>query len=209
MMLALTVPATLGLIVLARPIVALLFERGHFTPADTAATAGALMCYALGLSGYSIVKVATPTFYAIGKSRVPVVVSAATISLNIALNLMLVRTMGYRGLALGTSVAALANAAALIYLLRRELDGLHVSHMASVALRMFGAGAVMALVAWGVEYELAARLTGHGLAIQVARVGLAIVCGLITLAGAARLLRVQEFAEVTSAILTRVVRFSS
>jgi putative peptidoglycan lipid II flippase len=209
MMLALTVPATLGLVVLARPIVALLFERGHFTPADTAATAGALMCYAIGLSGYSIVKVATPTFYAIGKSRVPVIVSAATISLNIALNLMLVRSMGYRGLALGTSVAALANAAALLYLLRRELEGLHVFHMASVALRMFGAGAVMALVAWGVEYELATRLTGHGLGIQVARVGLAIVCGLVTLAGAARVLRVEEFAEVTSAILTRVVRFSS
>jgi putative peptidoglycan lipid II flippase len=209
MMLALTVPATLGLVVLARPIVALLFERGHFTPADTAATAGALMCYAIGLSGYSIVKVATPTFYAIGKSRVPVIVSAATIALNIALNLMLVRGMGYRGLALGTSVAALANAATLLYLLRRELDGLHVSHMASVALRMLGAGAVMALVAWGVEFELAARLTGHGLAIQVARVGLAIVCGLATLAAAARLLRVEEFAEVTSAILTRVVRFSS
>ncbi len=209
MMLALTVPATLGLVVLARPIVALLFERGHFTPADTAATAGALMCYAIGLSGYSIVKVATPTFYAIGKSRVPVIVSAATISLNIALNLMLVRGMGYRGLALGTSVAALANAATLLFLLRRELDGLHVSHMASVALRMFGAGAAMALVAWGVEYELAARLTGHGLLIQVARVGLAIVCGLGTLTAGARLLRVEEFAEVTSAILTRVVRFSS
>jgi putative peptidoglycan lipid II flippase len=209
MMLALTVPATLGLVVLARPIVALLFERGHFTPADTAATAGALMCYAIGLSGYSIVKVATPTFYAIGKSRVPVIVSAATIALNIALNLMLVRGMGYRGLALGTSVAALANAATLLYLLRRELDGLHVSHMASVALRMLGAGAVMALVAWGVEFELAGRLTGHGLAIQVARVGLAIVCGLATLAAAARLLRVEEFAEVTSAILSRVVRFSS
>ncbi len=122
---------------------------------------------------------------------------------------MLVRSMGYRGLALGTSVAALANAATLLYLLRRELDGLHVSHMASVALRMLGAGAIMALVAWGVEYELAARLPGHGLAIQVARVGLAIVCGLATLAAAARLLRVEEFAEVTSAILTRVVRFSS
>jgi putative peptidoglycan lipid II flippase len=209
MMLALTVPATLGLVVLARPIVALLFERGHFTASDTAATAGALMCYAIGLSGYSIVKVATPTFYAIGKSRVPVIVSAATIALNIALNLMLVRSMGYRGLALGTSVAALVNAAALLYLLRRELDGLHVSHMASVALRMLGAGAVMALVAWGVEYELAVRLTGHGLAIQLARVGLAIFCGLGTLTAAARLLRVEEFSEITSAILSRVVRFSS
>jgi putative peptidoglycan lipid II flippase len=209
MMLALTVPATLGLVVLARPIVALLFERGHFTPADTAATAGALMCYAIGLSGYSIIKVATPTFYAIGQSRVPVIVSAATIAFNIALNVTLVRTMGYRGLALGTSFAALANAATLLYLLRRRLEGLHVSHMASVAFRMLGAGAVMALVAWSVEHELAARLTGHGLAIQLARVGVAIVCGLATLTVAARLLRVEEFAEVTSAILTRVVRFSS
>lgn len=209
MMLALTVPATLGLIVLARPIVALLFERGRFTTADTAATAGALICYAIGLSGYSIVKVATPTFYAIGQSRVPVLVSVATIALNVALNVTLVRAMGYRGLALGTSVAALANAAILLYLLGRRLDGLHVSHMASVAVRMLGAGAVMAVVAWGVEHELAARLTGHGLATQLARVGLAIVCGLATLTGAARLLQVAEFAEVTSAILSRVVRFSS
>jgi putative peptidoglycan lipid II flippase len=209
MMLALTVPATLGLVVLARPIVALLFERGHFTRADTTATAGALMCYAIGLSGYSIVKVATPTFYAIGRSRVPVIVSVATIALNIALNVSLVRAMGYRGLALGTSVAALVNAAALLFLLRRELGGLHISHMASVTFRMLGAGAVMALVAWGVEHELAARLTGHGLAIQGARVGLAIVCGLGTLTAAARLLRVEEFSEITSAILSRVVRFSS
>jgi putative peptidoglycan lipid II flippase len=209
MMLALTVPATLGLVVLARPIVALLFERGHFTPADTAATAGALMCYAIGLSGYSIVKVATPTFYAIGRSRVPVVVSAAAIALNIVLNLMLVRALGYRGLALGTSLAALANAATLLVLLRRELNGLHASHMASVTFRMLGAGVVMALVAWAVEHELAARLTGHGLVIQLARVGLAIVCGLATLTVAARLLRVKEFAEVTSALLSRVVRFSS
>jgi putative peptidoglycan lipid II flippase len=209
MMLALTVPATLGLVVLARPIVALLFERGHFTPADTAATAGALMCYAIGLSGYSIVKVATPTFYAIGRSRVPVVVSAAAIALNIVLNLMLVRALGYRGLALGTSLAAMANAATLLVLLRRELNGLHASHMASVTFRMLGAGVVMALVAWAVEHELAARLTGHGLVIQLARVGLAIVCGLATLTVAARLLRVKEFAEVTSALLSRVVRFSS
>jgi peptidoglycan biosynthesis protein MviN/MurJ (putative lipid II flippase) len=190
-------------------LVALLFERGHFTASDTTATAAALMCYAVGLSGYSIVKVATPTFYAIGQSRVPVIVSAATIAMNVALNLLLVRAVGYRGLALGTSIAALANASVLLYLLARRLDGLHVSHMASVTVRMFCAGAVMAIVAWGVEHELAARLAGHGLAIQLVRVGLAIVSGLATLTVAARLLRVEEFAEVTSAILSRVVRFSS
>ena len=72
MMLALNVPATLGLIVLAHPIVALLFERGRFTPIDTAATAGAVVCYAIGLTGYSVVKIASPTFYALGDSRTPV-----------------------------------------------------------------------------------------------------------------------------------------
>jgi putative peptidoglycan lipid II flippase len=206
MMLALTVPATLGLIVLARPIVALLFERGRFTAADTAATANALMCYAIGLSGYSIVKVATPTFYAIGKSRVPVIVSAGTIALNIGLNITLVRTLGYLGLALGTSIAALVNAASLLYLLRRELEGLHVAHMASVALRMLGAGLLMALVAWTVEHELALALPGRGLPVQVARVGGAILAGLGVLAVCARLLRVEEFGEVTAAIVNRVLR---
>ena len=72
MMLMLNVPATVGLIVLATPIVRLLFERGQFLPADTAATAAALRFYAIGLVGYSAVRIASPTFYALGDSRVPV-----------------------------------------------------------------------------------------------------------------------------------------
>src|SRR6185436_11411753 len=66
MMMVLNVPATLGLIVLATPIVQLLFERGHFLPSDTEATAAALRWYAVGLVGYSAVRIAAPTFYAIG-----------------------------------------------------------------------------------------------------------------------------------------------
>ena len=61
LMLMLNVPATIGLIVLAHPIVALLLERGRFTPHDTAATAAALMFYAPGLLGYSAVKIASPS----------------------------------------------------------------------------------------------------------------------------------------------------
>ena len=72
MMLMLNVPATLGLLVLATPIVQLLFERGRFLPADTAATAAALRFYAIGLVGYSAARIASPTFYALGESRVPV-----------------------------------------------------------------------------------------------------------------------------------------
>jgi putative peptidoglycan lipid II flippase len=204
MMLALTVPATLGLIVLARPIVALLFERGQFTPADTAATAGALVCYSVGLSGYSIVKVATPTFYALGQSRTPVVVSAWTVVANVGLNLAFVRQFGYRGLALGTSISALANAGLLLYLLERRLGGLRLAHMASVIIRMLVAGAAMAAVAWGVEHELALALPGHGLLRQVARVGVAIGVGLAVLMAGAHLLGVTEFTGVISAVWRRL-----
>ncbi len=76
LMLFLNLPATVGLIVLARPIVAVIFERGEFTPADTIATAAALQFYAIGLIGYSIVRIISPTFYALGRSRIPVMVSA-------------------------------------------------------------------------------------------------------------------------------------
>ena len=71
-MLVLNVPATVGLVVLAHPIVRVMFERKAFMPSDTTATAAALQLYAVGLVGYSIVRIASPTFYALGDSRTPV-----------------------------------------------------------------------------------------------------------------------------------------
>jgi peptidoglycan biosynthesis protein MviN/MurJ (putative lipid II flippase) len=96
MMLMLNVPATIGLFVLATPIVQLLFERGRFLPADTAATAAAARFYAIGLVGYSAVRIASPTFYAIGDSRVPAMVSGA-IAVNVIASVALVRAMGFEG----------------------------------------------------------------------------------------------------------------
>src|SRR2546422_5597176 len=116
-MLMVNVPATLGLIVLATPIVRVLFERGHFLPADTGATAAAVRLYAVGLVGYSAARIASPAFYALGRSRVPVLVSVGTIALNVALSVTLVRAMGFLGLALGTSIAALANGGGLVWVL--------------------------------------------------------------------------------------------
>jgi putative peptidoglycan lipid II flippase len=204
MMLALTIPATLGLMVLARPIVALLFERGRFSPADTAATAAALVCYAVGLAGYSIVRVATPTFYALGDARTPVAVSVAAVVMNVALNLLLVRTYGYRGLALGTSVTALTNAGALLWLLSRRLQGLHGAHLASVATRMLVAATVMAGVAVAVDGLLAASLPGHGIIPKLVRVGGSIGSGIAVLVVMTRALRVTEVSDVALALVSRL-----
>jgi putative peptidoglycan lipid II flippase len=206
MMLALTIPATFGLIVLARPIVALLFERGRFTAADTDATAAALMCYAIGLAGYSIVKVATPTFYAIGQSRTPVLVSALIVVANAGLNLLIVGRFGYRGLAFGTSISALANAGLLLYLLRARLGPLNGTRLLRVSIRMLIASLVMTSVAWSVERQLALMLPGHALMVELVRVGCAIIAGLAVLTAAAKLLRVSEFTEVAGAVLSRIKR---
>ena len=124
MMLMLNVPATIGLVVLAHPIVELLLEYNQFGPTDTTATAAALMFYAPGLIGYSAVKIASPSFYSLGNSRTPATVSVVSIGVNLVLNLMLVKVLGFRGLALGTAIAAMFNASTLLFLLGRRLDGL-------------------------------------------------------------------------------------
>ena len=93
-MLMLNVPATVGLMVLAAPIVRVIFERGAFTPPTPLATAAALQFYAIGLLGYSVVRIASPTFYALGQNRTPVMVSIATVLVNAALNIVLVRVDG-------------------------------------------------------------------------------------------------------------------
>jgi putative peptidoglycan lipid II flippase len=206
MMLTLNVPATVGLIVLAHPIVALLFERGQFTAADTAATAGALMAYAIGLTGYSVVKIASPTFYALGQSRTPVLVSVLSVLTNAALNLLLVREYGYRGLALGTSLTALLNAGLLLVLLRAQLGGLGIGHLASVLARVMTASLVMGAVAWGVHRQLVVGIPGTALVVQLARVLVTIGTSLAALALSLHLLRVREFTDVVGAVVGRLRR---
>ena len=126
-MMMLNVPATVGLIVLAAPIVRVIFEHGEFTAARHAGDRrGAAASTRIGLVGYSVVRIASPTFYALGKNRIPVIVSIVTVLVNaVAERRCSCDVMGYRGLALGTSIAALFNATSLLVLLRRDLGGLN------------------------------------------------------------------------------------
>ena len=202
LMLMLNVPATVGLMVLATPIVRVIFERGAFTPADTAATAAALQFYAIGLIGYSVVRITSPVFYALGQSRTPVAVSVATVLLNAALNLWLVQVMGYRGLALGTSVAALFNATLLMYLLNRQLDGIEVPRVAGAMVRIVIASALMGGAAIAADSAASTWLPGNGLVVQIVRLTATIGAALGVLSAAAYVLRIKEFHDGV-ALVTR------
>ena len=204
LMLMLNVPAMIGLIVLAEPIVALLYQRGHFTDADTQATAAALRFYAPGLIGYSIVRIASPTFYSLGNSRTPVIVSVASVTVNLILNISLVRVMGFRGLALGTAIAALFNALALLWLLRGRLHGIEGGRVTVAFLKISGAAVVMGVVAALVAAQLEVALPGSGEVARALRVAIAIASALVALVVSARLLRIEEFTDATERVLRRV-----
>jgi putative peptidoglycan lipid II flippase len=196
LMLMLNVPATLGLFVLATPIVRLLFERGRFLPADTAATAVALRLYAIGLVGYSAARIVSPVFYALGRSRIPVAASIASIFVNVSASILLVRLMGFRGLALGTSFAAMSNGAILLFVLRRQLGGIDGRRLAATTVKIFLAAVVMAAAAMAVERIAIALTPGMTLIAQLARLTTAIACALAALALAAKLLRIREFEDL-------------
>jgi putative peptidoglycan lipid II flippase len=204
LMLMLNVPATIGLMALAQPIVAVIFERGAFTPSDTAATAAALMFYAPGLVGYSAVKLASPTFYALRDSRTPVAVSVISVAVNVALNLVLVRYLGYRGLALGTALSALLNATLLLGLLRRRIGGIDGYRVGLALLKIGLASLVMAAAVIAVSTSLPGALPGASFPIRALRLAVAIATGVIVLAAAAKVLRIAEFTEATQRLLARV-----
>jgi putative peptidoglycan lipid II flippase len=204
MMLMLNVPATIGLVVLANPIVALLLERGRFTEHDTAATAAALMFYAPGLVGYSAVKIASPSFYSLRDSRTPVIVSVVSVMVNLALNMTLVRWMGYRGLALGTSAAAIFNAGALLWLLRGRMGGLEGARVTIAFAKILAASIAMGLAAaFGIAW-LTTMLPGSSTIVKGVRVTLSIGLGVVVLVAAARALRIAEFDDAFGRVLRRL-----
>jgi putative peptidoglycan lipid II flippase len=205
LMMVLNIPATVGLVLLATPIIRLIFERRAFTAADTAATAGALQFYAIGLVGYSIVRIVSPIFYALGQNRTPVLVSVAAVAVNIAASLTLVRLFGYRGLALATSIAALFNASVLLVLLHRRLNGLDEARTLASLARILIASAAMGATAVLIDGAVSALIPGAQLAPQVARLAITIGCSLLVLAAAAWALRIREFTEAM-ALATRLRR---
>jgi putative peptidoglycan lipid II flippase len=208
LMMLLNVPATVGLVVLAEPIVRVIFERGNFTPADTLATASALRFYAIGLLGYSVVRIVSPVFYALGRSRTPVMVSAGSVVVNAALNLALVQVLGFRGLALGTSLAAMLNAGTQIVLLRSEIGGIEGRMLARSFVKTAIAALIMAVAAAGADRLLSAWLPGETTLMQSIRLGWTIGLSLVVLTGAAWALRIAELDELW-ALLARRLRRSS
>jgi putative peptidoglycan lipid II flippase len=158
----LCLPAAAGLAWFGVPVVGLIYEHGRFTAADTAAAAQALAGYAVGLAGYAGIKVLAPAFYALNDARTPMRVSVLSIVVNVVLNWLFVRVLGFGalGLALSTSAVALANFGILLVVLRQRLGPLGGGIRATLA-RITVATALMVLASLAVDATLAGWTPQH------------------------------------------------
>jgi len=143
-----SLPASVGLVVLATPIVRVCFERGAFDRASTLMTATTLGYFALGLIAYSASRVLTGAFYALGDTRTPVRLAGEAFGLNVILALALMWPLKVGGLALATACSSLWNAWRLLRVLERRLDGPLGAPLMKPMRRMGLASAIMGVVCW-------------------------------------------------------------
>ncbi|MDP1707750.1 MAG: murein biosynthesis integral membrane protein MurJ [Gammaproteobacteria bacterium] len=141
-------PATVGLLLLASPLLTTLFHYGAFSAHDVAMSARSLMAFSIGLTGYIFIKILAPAFYARQDMRTPVRIGVIAMLSNMVLNVILVFPLQHAGLALATALAAFINAGLLYRALRRESVYQPQPGWVKFLLRVLAANAVMALLLW-------------------------------------------------------------
>lgn len=195
----LTIPSAIGLIILAEPIISLIYQHGRFTADATVQTAAALRFYAIGLVGYSAVKVLAPAFYALDKRHLPMLVSLFSIAVNFCLNWVLTfhYGLGHRGLALSTSLVAITNFLLLYVMMRRYAERLETGAMLRTLGKLLVAGSLLAGICWLSQHYL---LAGGSVDVSFWRklfgVSVTIALGGAVFFGSAYLLHVEELRDV-------------
>jgi len=203
-----TIPATIGLIMLAEPIISVLYQHRRFGAYEAAEAAGALRFYAIGLSGYAALKVLVNAFYAIDRRKTPMLVSFSAVALNLLLNWFFTLKLGWghRGLALSTACIATSNFMLLYWLMRRQLGRLETGALLTLLGKLAVASAALAGICWlGSHFLLADWAT------QAFWPKLGWLMGTIVVAGSgfvalAMALGIAELREIVAAVGRRLRR---
>ncbi len=192
LVLLLTLPATMVLVALARPIVALLYQHGRFGASDTIETAKALWGYAVGLAAFSAVRVMVPAYYSLGMARIPVTISFISIGVTVGLNFLLMGPMRHAGLALATSMGSVLNFALLFWMLRSRIGGIGGRTLALAAAKILTAAVLAGGAAWLTAGAVESRAGLESLPARLAVVGAGLAAAAVVFVGAATILRVEE-----------------
>jgi putative peptidoglycan lipid II flippase len=198
--------ASLLLVVLAEPVVRLLFERGRFDAFSSARVTSALACLAPGLVAFSLVNILARAFYALGDTQTPMKTSVACLGLNLVLAGALVGSLRQAGLGIANTLTAACNVCLLFYALRRKLKRLDCQPVVAALKPLAAAGVAAAAVAWGAARGWETWVGHAGLWAKVGAVfvpaGLAMVCYWLLALGC----KVASAQEMTSLVLAQLRR---
>lgn len=197
----LTVPSSVGLILMGRSMIGLIYEGANFKAYDTSQTTLALSYYALGLVGYSAIKVLSPAFYALGDAHTPMYTSLASIVVNAGLCWLFAFRwgMGQAGLALATALVANISFIALYSSMHGRIAGVYGRRLRSVVWKVSVASAVMGLAVWAMSRGFHA-LFQHLAVARLFDIGVAIPVGAVIVYTLCRFLRVEELEMATRAL---------
>jgi len=204
LLVTLLLPATAGLVLLAQPIVKLLFEYGEFTAErSTPMTVTALVYYSLGLPAYGLVRGLAQAYYAVQDTKTPVRVGVISVLANVAFILILMKPMKLGGLALATSLASYVNASILFASLGKKVGRYDFGPLLRCTARTVLASAAMCAGALGGLAIAQAIVPGDSVAARITHVGLAIALGVAGLLAAFRALRHEEMREILDSFRLR------
>jgi putative peptidoglycan lipid II flippase len=204
-MFLLALPASLGLILLGEPIVAMLFERGEFSTVQTEMTAWALTWFAAGLLGHAVMEVLTRAFFAQQNTKTPVIIGTIAMALNVIFSILFsgwfaqIGWIPIGGLALANSLATALEAAALFVVMRGRLQGLQEKYLLHGFVRCAGAALGMGAGLW-----LWLQATG-GMPDWIVALGGVVLGGLLYLAGVL-VFKVPEAQMMVEALTIRLRR---
>jgi putative peptidoglycan lipid II flippase len=204
----LTLPATAGLMMLAEPIISVIYQHGKFTAYQAAQAAGALRFYAIGLAGYAALKVLVNAFYALDRRKTPMLVSFLAVGLNILLNWIFTVRLGWghRGLAFSTGCIATFNFLLLYLLMQSQLKGLETRRLLLLLVKVAVACAALVAVCAASSHWLLADWRVQSLWIKLPALLATVAAGAAAFAACGVLLHIEELKELRDAVRRRLKR---
>jgi len=208
LMFLLTIPSTVGLMVLAEPIISVLYQHGKFDAHEAAQAGGALRFYAIGLMGYAALKVLVNAFYALDKRKTPMLVSFLAVGLNLLFNWIFTFRLhwGHLGLAFSTGLVATCNFLVLYVLMYGQLGGLETRRMFVLLAKTALAAGALAAVCFGSTHWLLSAWPTQGFIPKASALLATIVIGGVVFVSCCLVLRIEELDELKRVVLRRLRR---
>lgn len=206
MITVLVFPISIGAIVLSEPLVRILFERGAFDSEATKHTAASLRFYAIGIIGIGIRELLTKVFYSIHDTKSPLINAVVAVFLNIVLNLMFVKYLGYIGLPLASSISSIVTVILLVITLRSKIGSFGIKKILIDILKILFSSMLMGISVFCVYKLLNSFFAADYLIIDIFKLLSAITFAAIIYYYFLKLMKINEVKDIIGIIMTKVIK---